>query len=138
MSKTKKTRRAGRKHDRAKREQGRAKRLGRADERTVDGHESRGAIAATVMWMLVVVATLLATLGAAVTTLLARALDAPAEPRGLLSVLPDVFRFTAVITATLCMLLTVVVHSVREYPPPRAITVAAILLSLAAWGMMFS
>ena len=98
-----------------------------------ESDESRGAVALTVAWML----SLLATLLAIITSLASRAFvawwDVPREPPGLLVELPELLQFIGAITGTLCLVLTAVAYRVRRHPPPRSITILAVLAASAAW-----
>lgn len=81
--------------------------------------------------------SLLATLLAILTSLAARAFvagqEVPEEQPSLLTELPGLLQFTGVITGTLCLLLTVVAYRVRRHPPPRSITILAVLSAVTAW-----
>jgi hypothetical protein len=95
--------------------------------------EERAAEAATVAWMLCALFTLCAEgVGLAARVVLARAGEQQqATPWSLLS---DVTLVMALVTGTLCLLLTLVVYRVRKTPPPSPITVVAILVGLTPWA----
>jgi hypothetical protein len=92
--------------------------------------EERSADAATIAWMLSAIATLAAELVAglaAVVNWLAGDSDKlPAVSR----VLPSWFLFCAVVTGLLCLVLTPLVHKIRRQPPPRSVTITAVVIGL--------
>ena len=95
--------------------------------RGFDADESRPAVATTVAWMLCQVATVASLVIFAVTRMW---LSATAEPT--LQLLARVWAIVASILALLTLILTVVVWRVRLVPPPRGLTWAAVVISLAA------
>ena len=92
--------------------------------------ESRAAEATTVAWML----TTLATLGAETIALIGWAVLAfvPGGDRAppQLLALPPLMLLTASMTGMFGLLLAGVVHRIRAVPPPKAITVASVAISV--------
>jgi hypothetical protein len=95
-----------------------------------DERESRAAVALTVVWMLACMSTVvgmavvgLLHLGMAVTPVAAGGLHPLARISG-------VMLFVAIVTGVLSLVLTPLAYRVRMVPPPRAITIAAVLIGL--------
>ncbi|MEX0819737.1 MAG: hypothetical protein WD070_09080 [Pirellulaceae bacterium] len=89
--------------------------------------EDRRAEIVTVAWML----AMMTTLGAEVVGGLLRVLVsvlAPAPPT--LVVFPNVMLFTAAVTGLICLALTPIVYRSRRVPPPTAVTVLAVTVSV--------
>lgn len=94
--------------------------------------ESRAADAVTVLWMLAVMTTLLCELGAAAANWYAATNPDAAKIEALLVVL----LFGAVVNGSLTLVLTPVVLKVRRVPPPRGITVFAVVVGAAPWVVL--
>ena len=97
----------------------------------IDAGESRAAVALTVAWMLTLMSTASAQLVATGFWLLMQAAPAQAGARHPLEQLSKVMMFVALATGALCLVFTVLAHRVRHNPPPRSITVTAVLVGLA-------
>jgi len=100
-------------------------------ERQPDEHESRAAVAATVVWMLTCMSTAVAMLVVLALRLVMLAFPVAAAGMHPLARMADMFLFLAIVTGTLCLVLTIVVHRVRQIAPPRAITIGALLIGFA-------
>ena len=89
--------------------------------------EDRSAEIVTVGWMLSVMATLSAeVVGALVRTVVAYTTAAPTS----LKLFPNVMLFAAGVTGVVCLCLTPLVYRLRRRPPPTAITVLAVTVSV--------
>lgn len=86
--------------------------------------ENRAAVAVTVMWMLTTIATLMAQLVWAGSFTLVNLLD----KAGNLAVLPGLMLFTGVVSGIVCLILAPVAWRIREVPPPRSVTLVAIII----------
>ena len=102
--------------------------------------EERRAEVATVAWMLCALFTFCAE-GVGLVARMARAYaaayaaEAESQPQpGAWHVLPDVTLVMALVTGTLCLVLTGVVYRLRKTLPPAAISVVAVLLGLTPWA----
>ena len=98
--------------------------------------ESRAAEAVTVAWMLSVLATAAADVGALLLWLLGRFWPVPAGREQAWIFLPLLLAFMAAITGLVCLLLIPVVYRVRRDPPPLAITIFAAVASAIPWGVI--
>lgn len=96
-----------------------------------DANESRAAVATTVGWMLTVMSTLAGLFVAAAIGGLVLFAPAPAGQEHPLAALAGLMLFVSAATGAVCLALTVLAHRVRQSPPPRAITIAAVLIGLA-------
>jgi hypothetical protein len=92
--------------------------------------ESRAAEAVTVAWMLTTLATLgaeaIAFIGWAVLALVPGGDRAPTQ----LLALPPLMLFTASVMGIFCLVLVGVVHRTRSVPPPTAVTMGSVAISL--------
>ena len=92
--------------------------------------------AATVVWMLAVLATIAAELltigGALVVALVPREDEAP----GLLEMIPGSLGFTALVMGAVCLVLTPVVRRLRAVPPPLAIEITALVAGGIPWLLL--
>ena len=95
-----------------------------------DAGESRAAVALTVAWML----TCLSTAVGLVVVVALRLMMAgfPVAPGGVhpLGQMASVMLFVTVATGALCLAFTPLATRVRQTPPPRSITVAAVVIGL--------
>jgi hypothetical protein len=98
--------------------------------------ESRGVEALTVFWMLSALATLIAET-AATAALLATSLSTDGEG-SFLSRIPGLMLFTALVTGAICLVLTPLVLRLREFPPPRGIVAAAVLIGASPWLLVLA
>ena len=92
--------------------------------------ESRAAVALTVAWMLNCLAT---AAGLAVVILLHLLMAAfPVAAGGVhpLAQMAAVILFVAVVTGAMCLALTPLALRVRATPPPRSVTVAAVVIGM--------
>src|SRR4029453_15552378 len=96
-----------------------------------DAHESRGAVAVTVVWMLLALSCLAAQLVALATWLVARAAGIPAGRPNALLLVPSTLMLVAVLTGVLLVVMTPLAYRVRKSRPPLAVTVAAIVIAVA-------
>jgi hypothetical protein len=98
--------------------------------------EERRAEAATVAWMLCALCTFCAEgLGLIARITLAYSEEGELQPSAW-SALPDVTLLVALVTGTLCLVLTPIVYRLGRTAPPAAITVVAILLGLTPWATL--
>ena len=92
--------------------------------------ESRAAEATTVFWML----TMLATLGAEILALAGWAwlalFSARQESDTAIQSLPTLLLTTAGLTGLICLLLIPLVYKLRQSPPPKAMTLFTVLISI--------
>ncbi|HEX5105729.1 MAG TPA: hypothetical protein VFV87_18040 [Pirellulaceae bacterium] len=103
----------------------------RTESRPIDAGESRSAVALTVVWMLTLMSTTVALVMTAIAWLVVLAFPVAAGRAHPLGFLPGLLVFVAATTGSLCLLLALLVHRVRQIPPPLAITVAAALIGVA-------
>jgi hypothetical protein len=96
-----------------------------------DEHETRGAVALTIAWMLTCLSTAVAVLLVMALRLLAIAFPVAAGGVHPLAKVAGVFLFVAVLTGGLCLLFTPLTLLARRQPPPRPITIAAVLIGAA-------
>lgn len=96
-----------------------------------DEHETRGAVALTIAWMLTCLSTATAVLLVMALRLLAIAFPVAAGGVHPLAKVAGVFLFVAVLTGGLCLLFTPLTLLARRQPPPRPITFAAVLIGAA-------
>jgi hypothetical protein len=100
-------------------------------ERLPEEEESRPAVALTVVWMLTCTSTaagLIVVLALRLLMLLLPAARGGAHP---LASVAGMLLLVSLTTGVVCLLLTPLAYRVRRDPPPRAITIAAILIGLA-------
>jgi hypothetical protein len=95
-----------------------------------DEGESRAAAALTVAWMLTCMSTAVGLVVVLSMRLIAALFPAPGGRHPLTSI-ASVMLLAAVTTGVLCLVLTPLAHRVRRSQPPRAITVAAVLIGIA-------
>jgi hypothetical protein len=95
----------------------------------VTGEDKRGE-AATVGWMLAMMATTAGNVLAAAAALIMPAILPRAEQPGLAMVLPQLLLFVAACTGIVVLLLTPVVYKFRRVPPPPPITAFGIVVSV--------
>lgn len=93
------------------------------------GEDRRGE-AVTVGWMLAMLATAAADVLAVVAAVVMPILAANAANPGMSLLLPRLMLFVASITGLVCILITPVVYSFRQSPPPLPITLFGITVSL--------
>jgi hypothetical protein len=96
-----------------------------------DANESRAAVATTVGWMLTVMSTLAGLFVAAAIGGLVLLAPAPAGQEHPLAALAGLMLLVSAATGVVSLALTVLAYRVRLTPPPRAITIAAVLIGLA-------
>jgi heme/copper-type cytochrome/quinol oxidase subunit 2 len=103
----------------------------RASRPVPDSLESQAAIALTVGWMLTTMSTLVALLvaGAVGLAILVWPTDQGREHP--LSAISGLMLLVSAATGVVCIALTPFVYRVRRSPPPRTVTVAAVLIGLA-------
>ena len=93
--------------------------------------EERYAEAITVLWMLAAVATLAAELVSLGSRALLASTDRAAGMIG--PIVPRWFAFCALVTGTVCLLLTPLAWWVRRQKPPLSVTALAVAISLLPW-----
>jgi hypothetical protein len=96
-----------------------------------DEHESRGAVALTIAWMLTCMSTAVAVFLVLALRLLALAFPAAAGGIHPLGRIAGAFLFVALMTGGLCLLFTPLTLMARRQSPPRAVTVGAVLIGLS-------
>jgi hypothetical protein len=89
--------------------------------------ESRQSIAVTVAWMLSLLVTLAAEVIAVPATIIAKANPQPAGPGISTAHVADLFLFLALVTGLIAAGLVPLVYRVRAIPPPRSVTIAALV-----------
>jgi hypothetical protein len=95
--------------------------------------ESRGTVALTVVWMLTCLSTIVGLVVTVVLHLLMAALPAAGSSVHPLKAMAVVILLTAAATGLLCLGLTPLALRVRRTPPPRSITIAAVVVGLLPW-----
>ena len=95
-----------------------------------DANESRAAVATTVGWMLTVMSTLAGLFVAAAIGGLVLLAPAPPWEEHPLAALAGLMLLVSAATGVVSLALTVLAYRVRQTPPPRAITIAAVLIGL--------
>jgi len=100
-------------------------------ERQPDEHESRAAVALTIVWMLTCMSTAVGMFVVLLLRLLMLGFPVAAGGVHPLLRMADMFLFLALVTGVLCLAFTFVVHRIRETAPPRPITIAAVLIGFA-------
>ena len=100
-------------------------------ERQPDEQESRGAVALTVAWMLTCMSTAAGLMVVLALQLLMLAFPVAAGGFHPLGRVAGVLLAVALITGVCCVALTPLVYRVRQTPPPREITVGAVLIGIA-------
>jgi hypothetical protein len=93
------------------------------------GEDKRGE-AATVGWMLAMMATTAADVLSAFAGVIMPAVARRAEEPGLAMALPQLLLFVAAMTGIVCVMLTPVVYKFRRTPPPVQITAFGIVVSV--------
>jgi hypothetical protein len=101
-----------------------------------DEHETRGAVALTIAWMLTCMSTAVAVLLVLALRLLILAFPVAADVVHPLSRIASTFLFVAMATGGLCLLLTPLVLRARLASPPRAITIAALLIAASPFVLL--
>jgi hypothetical protein len=101
-----------------------------------DANESRAAVALTVAWMLTCMSTAAALFVVLALRLLMLAFPAAAGGAHPLQRTAGMFLFVALMTGVLCLILTPLVYRARMSPPPRAVTVGAVLIGIAPIVLM--
>jgi hypothetical protein len=107
-----------------------------AREPLPDQHESRAAVALTVAWMLACTSTAVAMLVVLALRLLMIAFPVAAGGVHPVAHIAGVLLFVAMMTGALCLGFTPLTYRIRHAPPPRAITIAAILIGLSPIVML--
>ncbi len=92
--------------------------------------ESRASVAVTVAWMLTLFVSGLGLLVAGIAFLVTQSFSLSPEVSKNLGRLSALMTVVAATTGLLCLVLTVAVYRVRRDPPPLAITVTAVILSV--------
>jgi hypothetical protein len=100
-------------------------------ERQTDDHESRAAVALTVVWMLACMSTAVGSFVVLALRLLMLAFPVAGVRIHPLDQATGVLLFVAVVTGVTCLVLTPLVYRVRIIPPPRPVTVGAVAIGLA-------
>jgi hypothetical protein len=100
-------------------------------EREPDADESRGAVALTVAWMLSCMSTAMGMLTVLALRFLMLAFPGAAGGDHPLGRIAGVLLFVALTTGLVCLAFTPLAYRVRRAPPPRAITVGALLIGIA-------
>ncbi len=103
---------------------------------SVEGQESRGAVAVTVAWMLTLMATVLSVVGTLFTHLLASWVQPEGDEPNLLLALSGLLLFTGIVSATICLALTVAANRLRRRAPPWTITIFACAACLIPWVLL--
>lgn len=98
---------------------------------TPDSRESRGAVAITVVWMLLALSCLAAQVVALATWLVARAAGVPDGRPNALLLVPQTLTLVAVLTGLLILIVTPIAYRVRRTRPPIAVTIAAVVIAIA-------
>jgi hypothetical protein len=96
-----------------------------------DARESRGAVAVTVVWMLLALSCLAAQIVALATWLVARAAGIPAGQPNALLLVPTTLMMVALLSGILLIAVTPLAYRVRKSRPPTAITIVALLIAIA-------
>jgi hypothetical protein len=104
--------------------------------RALLGEESRASVAVTVAWMLTLFISGVALVIALVCLLVAQRAALSQEAMRNVRVLSNLMILIAALTGLLCLVLTVTVYRVRRDPPPIAITVAAVVLSVLPLALL--
>ena len=100
-------------------------------EQQPDANESRGAVAVTVAWMLSCMSTAAGMLTVLSLRLLMLAFPVAEGGDHPLGRIAGVLLFVALATGVVCLGFTPLAYRVRKAPPPRAITVGALLIGIA-------
>lgn len=112
-----------------KKKKNRSKPSARAPARVLqptDG-ESRQSVAVTVAWMLSLLVTLAAELIAIPATILVKVNPQPAVKGISTANVADLFLFLALVTGLITVAMVPLVNRVRDVPPPRSVTIAALI-----------
>jgi hypothetical protein len=105
-------------------------------ERQPDERESRGAVALTVAWMLTCMSTAAGLMVVLALRLLIVAFPMAAERAHPLGRVAGVLLAVAMITGLCCVALTPLIYRVRHSPPPKEITVGAVLIGIGPIVLM--
>lgn len=108
-----------------------------ATEINPDTGEDRRGEAATVAWMLTMLATTASNALALVAALIVPTLVANTEQPGLAPLLPRLLLFIAAVTGAVCVVLTPLVYRFRRTPPPEAITAFGLIISVLPVLILF-
>ena len=98
--------------------------------------EPRSGEALTVLWMLTILATLVAEMAAAAAAAWAYGRPGPAEGPSMPATLANVMLFTALVTGGLCLLLTPVVRRIRREPPPASVIWSAVAIGASPFFVL--
>jgi uncharacterized membrane-anchored protein len=101
-----------------------------------DQSESRGAVALTVAWMLACTSTVVGLAVVISLRLLMLVAPAAAGAEHPLARIAGILLFVALVTGTCCLAMTPLAYRVRQARPPRAITIAAVVIGLLPWIML--
>jgi hypothetical protein len=96
-----------------------------------DQHESRAAVAVTVAWMLACTSTVVGMFVVLAFQFLMIAFPVAGGRDHPLGRIAGVLHFVALITGIACLALTPLVYRIRGTPPPRAITVGAVMIGVS-------
>jgi hypothetical protein len=96
-----------------------------------DANESRGAVAVTIVWMLLALSCLAAQVVALATWLVARGAGIPAGRPNALILVPTTLMMVALLTGVALLLITPLAYRVRKSRPPTAVTIAALVIAIA-------
>jgi hypothetical protein len=96
-----------------------------------DEHESRGAVALTIAWMLTCMSTAVAVLLVLALRLLMLAFPVAAGGVHPIGRIGGAFLFIALMTGVVCLVLTPLTLKARRRSPPQAVTIGAVLIGLS-------
>ena len=96
--------------------------------------ESREAEAVTVAWMLSFLATIAAQFAGFVAWVVLVLNENPNEPAPAAAFLPGLLLVSAIVTGTICLILTPFVYKMRKQKPPRLITFTVVLVGLMGYA----
>ena len=97
-------------------------------DRLPDAGESRAAVSLTVVWMLTCLATAAALAVVVALRLVMATFPGPAGGAHPLAQMASVLTFVAVVTGVMCLALTPLALRTRKTPPPRSVTVTALVI----------
>jgi hypothetical protein len=97
---------------------------------SADAGESRAAVALTVVWMLTCMSTAVGLVLVLVLRLLMAQFPVAAGGVHPLGQMAAVLLFVTIATGLLCLVFTPLAIRVRQTPPPRSITIAAVIIGL--------
>src|SRR2546430_1074983 len=96
-----------------------------------DANESRAAVALTIAWMLSCMSTAVGILTVLALRFLMLAFPVAADAEHPLARIAGVLLFAALTTGLVCIAFAPLAYCVRKSPPPRTITVGALLIGIA-------